>query len=63
MQVADDESSSASPSPESSPTNPGMGDESPFIRPSSPIQPRSQLSLPTFQGDTSAGVLYINTNL
>jgi hypothetical protein len=38
-----------------------MGDESPFIRPSSPAS-RSQLSPPKFQGNTSAGVLPILIN-
>lgn len=57
VQVADNDTSSTSPSPDTSPSKQGMCDESPFIRPSSPIQPRPQLSPPTFQGDTSAGVL------
>jgi hypothetical protein len=57
-QRADNSSTSASPSSESSPTKHLMSDESPFIRPSSPTQLRPQSSVPTFQGDSSAGVLY-----
>ncbi|KAF8269299.1 hypothetical protein EI94DRAFT_1771268 [Lactarius quietus] len=38
-----------------SPNHPrGTSDESPFIRPSSPTQSASQLTVPTFHGDTSA---------
>ena len=58
-QMADKGYISQSPSPESSPTKHGTSDESPFIRPSSPAQPSSQLAVPTFQGDTSASVLQI----
>jgi hypothetical protein len=57
-QLADNGSASASPSSESSPTKHLMSIESPFIRPSSPTQPRSQSSAPTFHGDSSAGVLH-----
>jgi hypothetical protein len=57
-QVADSDSSSTFPNPDSTPIKQGMGDESPFIRPSSPAS-RSQLSPPKFQGSTSAGVLLI----
>lgn len=60
-QVADSSSSSTIPSPDYSPIKQGMGDESPFIRPSSPAS-RSQLSPPKFQGNTSAGVLPILIN-
>ena len=55
-QVADSGSSSTFPSTDYSPIKQGMGDESPFIRPSSPAS-RSQPSPPKFQGSTSAGVL------
>jgi hypothetical protein len=60
-QVADSGSSSTITSPNYLPIRQGMGDESPFIRPSSPAS-RSQLSPPKFQGNTSAGVLPILIN-
>ena len=56
--LADNSSTSASPSSESS-TKHIMSDESPFIRPSSPTQQRSEFSVPAFQGDMSASVLHI----
>ncbi len=63
LKIADNGSISQSPSPESSPTKHGTSDESPFIRPSSPTQPSSQLTVSTLQGDASASVLQITSQL